>query len=419
VGPWTDTFRALKHRDFRLYIAGMAVSLAGTWMQQLAVSWLVFRLTQSEWMLGLTGFCANIPVLLLSPLAGVVADRYPRRRIVMVAQSIAMLQAAALAALTYAGLIRVPHVLGLALLLGIVSAFDIPARQALFVRLVGREDLLNAISLNSATFNTARIVGPSLGGFLVARMGEGACFLLNTVSFVAVLASLAAMRPVEEAGGTAEAPLERLRSGMRYAWRSLPLRTLLGAAGTLALSVAPVLSLAPVFAGGIFGRGSQGLGWLTGGMGLGAVLGTLSLARQKDVTRMPTVMRQAGFLLGGALLLFSVSPSYWLCLALMPVVGMNLMRQNAAANTAVQTRVAEQYRGRVMGIYSMMVIGMLPVGSLAAGALASWAGERMAVPGARVAVACGGLLSLAGAWRIASRMAMIRSWLEGREEHAG
>jgi len=169
------------------------------------------------------------------------------------------------------------------------------------------------------------------------------------------------------------------------------------------------LSLAPVFAGEIFHRGSQGLGLLTGGMGLGAVLGTLSLARQKDVTRMPYVMLQSGLMLGCALLVFAVSPSYWLCLALMPLVGMNLMRQNAAANTAVQSTIADEYRGRVMGIYSMMVIGMMPLGSLGAGALASFAG-------ARTAVACGGVISLAGAWLIASRMSPVRRWLDNREE---
>ncbi len=208
-------------------------------MQQLAVSWLIYRLTGSAWMLGLVGFCANVPVLLLSPLAGVVADRFPRRRIVMVAQTLSMLQAFTLAGLTFSGRIEVVHLLGLALSLGVLSAFDIPARQALFIRLVGKEDLLNAISLNSATFNTARIVGPSLGGFVVARLGEGACFLLNALSFLAVLASLAWMRVDESARVSGEAPLDRLRAGLRYAWSSAELRTLLGSAGAMALAVAP------------------------------------------------------------------------------------------------------------------------------------------------------------------------------------
>lgn len=406
MGHLPETLRALRHRNFRLYIGGMAVSLAGTWMQQLALSWLVYRLTGSEWMLGLAGFCSNIPVLLLSPIAGVAADRLPRRRIVMTAQALAMLQAAALAALTYSGHVRIWQVLTLALLQGLCSAFDIPARQALFIRLVGKEDLLNAISLNSATFNTARIVGPSLGGLVVARFGEATCFLFNAISFLAVLASLAAMRLDElEPAADSESPVDRLRAGLAYAWDTAPLRSLLGAAGSLALSVAPVIAMAPVFAGGIFDRGSQGLGWLTGAMGLGAVFGTLSLAGQRDVTRMPKVMLQAALVLGSALLVYAISPSYWLCLAMMPLVGMSLMRQNAAANTSVQSGIADEYRGRVMGLYSMMVIGMLPLGSLAAGALAS-------ALGARTAVAFGGLLSLAGAWRIAARRAAIQDWLK-------
>lgn len=193
-------FRALRHRNFRLYIAGMAVSLAGTWMQQLAQAWLIYRLTRSEFSLGLTWFFANLPVLLLGPLAGLAADRFPRRRIVIVTQAVAMIQAITLAALTLTGHVKVWHVIALAAVLGISNAFDIPARQALFIRLVGKEDLLNAISLNSATFNSARVVGPSLAGFVVARFGEGACFTLNAISFTAVLGSLFLMDVNEEPG---------------------------------------------------------------------------------------------------------------------------------------------------------------------------------------------------------------------------
>lgn len=389
----------------------MAVSLSGTWMQQLAVSWLMYRLTKSEWMLGLVWFCANVPVLLLAPAAGVAADRLPRRAIVIAAQATAMVQAFVLAGLTYAGLVNEWLLLALISVQGLASAFDIPARQSLFVRLVGKEDLLNAISLNSATFNTARIIGPSLGGFIVARLGETACFLFNGVSYLAVLGSLAAMNVREQPDPSSETAWDKLRGGMSYAWTSLPLRTLLSAAGALSFSVAPVLSLAPVFADGYFNRGSEGLGLLTGAMGVGAVLGTLSLARRRETAGLPQVIVQAGAALGIVLVIYAVSPSYWLCLALMPLIGMNLMRQNAATNTTVQTGIEDRYRGRVMGLYSMMLIGMMPIGSLLAGALASAAGARWTV-------ALGGLVSLGAAWKMRGRVKDMESWVLDRREQA-
>ncbi|MBE0656263.1 MAG: MFS transporter, partial [Bryobacteraceae bacterium] len=241
-----EMFRALRHRDFRLYAGGMAVSLAGTWMQNLAQAWLVYRLTRSEWMLGLTWFCASVPVLILSPIAGAVADRFPRRRIVMVTQAVAMLQAATLAGLTLTGRVEIWHVLALAAVLGVSNAFDIPGRQALFIRLVGRDDLLNAISLNSAIFNMARIVGPSVGGLIVARTGEGMCFLLNAVTYVAVLGSLAAMRVNEEMPKATQSGLEGLKSGIGYVWRMPEVRAVLVLCGMISIATSPGPTLAPV-----------------------------------------------------------------------------------------------------------------------------------------------------------------------------
>ena len=375
-----ETFRALRHRNFRLYITGMAVSLAGTAMQQLAQSWLVYRLTRSEWMLGLTWFCANIPVLLVSPLAGLAADHWPRRRIVLVTQSIAMVQAVLLAALTLTGAVRVWHVLVLAGVLGLTNAFDIPGRQALFIRLVGREDLLNAISLNSATFNSARVFGPSLAGFIVAAWGEGACFTLNSLSFLAVLASLVAMDVQEEASPhTQENALHRLRSGFLLAWNTRPLRSVLLVCGTISLAIAPAITLAPMFADALFHRGSEGLGLLTGAMGVGAILGTLSLARRRAAHGLPGVILMSAAILAAALAIFAWSPSYWVCLGAMPFIGMAVMRHNAATNTTIQLSIPDQYRGRVMSLYSMMVIGMFPVGSLVSGALADQLGSRFTV----------------------------------------
>ncbi len=398
-------FGALRHPDFRLYVGGMAVSLAGTAMQQLAQSWLVYRLTHSAWMLGVAWFCTNVPVLLLGPFAGVLADRFPRRTIVFTAQTVAMLQAFALAALTLTGHVTVSHVLALAVLLGICSAFDIAGRQAMFVHLVGKEDLLGAISLNSATFNSARVVGPALAGFLVGRLGEGPCFFLNGLSFLAVLASLALMRfrePPHVPGG--ESPLQRLRSGFRLAVSTPPLRIALLLVAGMTLGTAGVNALGPMFADGIFHMGAQGLGFLTGGMGLGAIAGTLTLAGSRG-RQLPGAITQALFVASATLVVFAASPSYWLSLALMPLLGMSVFRTNAATNTMIQLRVPENYRGRIMGLYSSMVVGMLPVASLVSGALAAQIGPRWTV-------AFGGALALSAAVYARRKQETMRNWLD-------
>lgn len=401
----SSPFGALRHPNFRLYVGGMAVSLAGTWMQQLAQSWLVYRLTHSSWMLGLTWFCANVPVLLLGPLAGVLADRFPRRNIVFAAQTVAMLQAFALAALTLSGRVKVPHILTLALLLGICSAFDIAGRQAMFVHLVGKDDLLGAISLNSATFNSARVIGPALAGFLLSRLGEGLCFLLNGFSFLAVLVSLALMRFQEPPQVPGEGPLERLRGGFRLAANTPPLRVALVLVACMTLGTAAVGALGPIFADGIFHRGAQGLGFLTGGMGLGAIAGTLTLAGSRGHRQLPGAIMQALFVAGATLLVFAASPNYWLSLAMMPLLGMSIFRANAATNTMIQIRVPDNFRGRIMGLYSSMVVGMLPVASLVSGALAAQIGPRWTV-------ALGGLLALGAAIYARRKQATMQTWLD-------
>lgn len=402
----SGTFRALRHRNFRLYAGGMTVSLAGTWMQQLAQSWLVYRLTHSEWMLGLTWFCANSPILLLSPITGLVADRYNRRRIVLYAQIGAMVQAVLLAGLTLAGRIQVWHVLLLAIVLGITNAFDIPGRQALFVHLVGKEDLVNAISLNSAVFNSARVIGPPIAGFVVAAVGEGACFALNALSFLAVIFSLLAMDVVEPPPrGPAETPLERLRQGFRYAWNTKAIRVLLITAGAASLAAAPATALAPVFAAEIFHRGAQGLGLLSGALGLGAILGTLSLAGRRGARGLHYVILLSTLGMGAGFIVFASSKSFPFSLLVMTFLGTVVFRQNAANNTAIQSHVDDRFRGRVMGLYSMMVIGMLPIGSLLSGALASAVGSRWTT-------ALGGFASLFASAFVYLHRRTLQSWLD-------
>jgi MFS family permease len=401
-----ETFRALRHRNFRLYVGGMAVSLAGTYMQQVAQSWLVYRLTKSEWMLGVSVFCAYIPMLVLTPFTGLVADRYQRRRIVMVAQTAAMGQALLLAVLTLGGWVQIWHVLLLAVFLGVASAFDVPGRQALLVHLVGKEDLLNAISLNSTTFNAARIVGPPIAGFVVARFGEGVCFGLNAASFLAVLGSLWAMRIVEPGGsGGGRWPTRELLDGFRYAWDKKAVRVLLLTAGLACLSSSSCFTLAPVFADRILNMGSQGYGLLTGAMGVGAVLGTLVLAGRGRARGLDRVLIWCAAGLGLAMLGFAISPSFWFSMAAMLVIGVCLFGQNASNNTAVQTGLEEGFRGRVMGLYSMMVVGMLPVGSLMSGALAKGIGARWTV-------GLGGLMSLGAAAFVYINRRTLRPWLE-------
>jgi MFS family permease len=399
----SGTFRALRHRNFRLYLGGMLVSVVGSWMQQTAQGWLVYRLTHSEWMLGLTWFCANIPVLLLSPVAGLVADRLPRRTIVIATQALAMTQAAILAALTLSGHVQAWQILCLALVLGTVNAFDVPGRQSLVGLIVPREDLLNAISLNSAMFNTARAAGPALAGILVAWIGEGPCFVVNALSFLAVIASLVAMRvtaPVKPLDGVKPT----LASGFQYLKSHPPLLWVMLSAGIASFATAPASALGPIFADAIFHRGARGFGFLTSAMGIGAVLGTLNLARRKGMRGLPRTVSIAAGIVAAALACYALSPSYWMTLAVMPFLGLGVMRLNAGSQTIVQSSVPDEYRGRLMGLYTMMFIGMFPLGSLAAGALARQIG-------ARPTVLLGSLLCFGAALNLATRVASIRNWV--------
>jgi len=370
------TFRALRHRNFRLFIGGQIVSLIGTWMQNVAQAWLVYRLTHSELLLGTAWFCSQIAVFVLGPLGGIAADRFSRRKVVIVTQTLSMAQAFVLAALTLSGRVQVWHVLVLAGALGAINAFGMPGRQALVIQMTGKEDLINAISLNSAVFNAARIVGPAIAGLLLAVVGEGTCFLINGVSFLAVILSLTAMRIAPAAPKAPEPMWRRLVDGFRYASHHSAVRRVLALMGCATLSSMPGLVLMPFFAEDIFHRGARGLGILMGAMGAGAVVGTLTLARRTRVSGLGRVMAIGGLTTGACYLAFAFSPFFYLSLALMPLVGFSAMRQMASANTTIQTLIPDEYRGRIMALYSMTVVGLGPFGSLAAGALAGRIGAR-------------------------------------------
>lgn len=381
------TFRALRHRNFRLFIGGQIISLVGTWMQNVAMSWLVYRLTHSELLLGTAWFCSQIAVFALGPLGGIAADRFSRQKVVIVTQTLSMVQAFLLAALTLTGRVQVWQLLVLAGLLGVVNAFDMPGRQALVIQMTSKEDLINAISLNSAVFNAARVVGPAIAGLLLAVVGEGTCFLVNGFSFLAVILCLTAMR-LPPTVTQAHAPMwQHLVDGFRYAGHHSAVRRVLALMGAATLAGMPGLVLMPFFADDIFHRGSRGLGVLMGAMGIGAVIGTLTLARRTRLSGLGNVMVFSGLTTGACYLAFAFSPSFYLSLALMPLIGYSVMRQMASANTTIQTQIPDEYRGRIMALYSMTVVGLGPFGSLAAGALAG----RF---GARATMAAGGVLAL-------------------------
>lgn len=383
--------RAFRHRNYRLFFGGQLISVCGTWMQVVAQSWLVYRLTGSAVLLGLVGFCSQIPVLLLSPVGGVLADRYDRRRVMVATQVASMLLAFVLAALTLSGQVRVWHVPVLAAILGAVNAFDIPARQSFVVEMVGKDDLVNAIALNSSMFNGARILGPSLAGILVASIGEGWCFFANAVSYLAVIVGLMMMR--------LEAPAPRrpmasarahIAAGFAFVWQARPIRALLLLMGLVSLVGMPYSVLMPIFADQILHGGPRALGLLMGAAGLGALAGALVLASRRGVRGLEywIALSAAGF--GLSLLLFALSRSFWISAALLTLLGFCMVGQMASSNTLIQTMVPDHLRGRVMSVYSMMLIGMAPFGSLLAGILAQHLG-------APLAVAAGGGLCLAAA----------------------
>jgi MFS family permease len=405
---WRESFRALNHRDFRLYTAGQVVSLTGSWMQSVAQSWLIYRLTHSEMMMGTVVFATHIPVLLFGPLGGLAADRFPRHRVVLVTQSVALLQAVLMAVLNFTGRITPNMVLVLAAILGIANAFDIPARQTLFIRMVGKQDLISAISLNSAIFNASRVVGPSLAGIIVAAFGETVCFAVNAASFIAMIVCVAAMRLPPATGSPLDHP-GRFREGFRYAWQHRELRILLGVCGLTGICYSPILALAPFFADGIFHKGSAGLGFLIGAMGVGAVIGVVQLARHTGIAGLPGVSLQSGLILGFSLLGFGLSPWFGASIALMMAIGFSVMRQNSCSNSLIQYTVPDHYRGRMMALFSMVVTGLLPIGSLASGAIAE-------VYGARFVVLVAGAVCLAGAIGLRYAMPGFTQWVKQHEE---
>ena len=386
-------------------------------MQSVAQGWLIYRLTGSAWLLGLTGFASQVPVFLLSPLGGVFADRHSRHRMVLVTQTLAMLQAFALATLTLSSDITVNAVFALAVFLGIVNAFDLPARQSFIGELVPREDLMNAIALNSSMIQGSRVLGPALAGVLVGWLGEGPCFLINAISFVAILASLFAIRSRRANPPSPEgSAMSHLREGFQYVRHTRPVRALLLLVAFVSIFGLPYLVLMPIFASEILKGGPRALGVLLGSGGLGALGGALTLASRRRVHGLGRVVAVSVAMLGSSLVLFSLSRNLIISTLLILPAGFSLMLQMSASNTMVQTMAQDRMRGRLMSFYAMSLMGMAPFGSLLAGALASLIGA----PGT---VAAGGGLCIAASllfWtRLPSLSAEARPLLIAQETLPG
>jgi MFS family permease len=385
--------RALGHRNYRLFFAGQLISVVGSWMQSTAQAWLVYRLTGSEVLLGLVGFADKVPVFALGLAGGVVADRFDRHRVVLATQTASLLQALALGVLVVSGHATVPALMALAALQGIINAFDLPARQSFISTMVEMDDLPNALALNSSVFNAARVVGPALAGIIVAAIGEGPCFLLNAVSYLAVIFCLTRMRFERRPGPAAvAAPSGHLLQGLRYAWETRPVRALLILLGLMSVCGVPYAVLMPVFAGEILGGGARGLGTLMGATGAGAFAAAVVLARRRSVAGLGRVVAAGAIGFGASLVAFASSRSFALSAAILVVTGFSLITQAAATNLLVQSLCPDALRGRVMSLYTIMFVGMAPWGSLMAGALAHAIGTPATVAAGGAVCAVAGIL---------------------------
>lgn len=380
-GRFSHAWRALRHRNFKLFVGGQSISLIGTWMTRLATSWLVYRLTHSALMLGLVGFLGQILTFLLAPFAGVWVERMDRRKLLVWTQAAAAVQSLAMAGLTLARVITIKEILVLSVFQGFINAFDMPARQAFTVQMVeDRADLGNAIALNSSMVNVARLIGPALAGIIIGLVGEGWCFLIDGVSYFAVIVSLEMMRvkPLDIKRKSATM-LAQMREGWDYVVAFRPIRTVLLLFAILSLMGWPYTVLLPIFAGQVLHGGPHTLGFLTGASGVGALFAAVQLAARKSVVGLTRQIQIAAALFGGGLILFGLSHVLWLSLLLMLPVGWGMMTGLASSNTIIQTLVPEDKRGRVMSYYTMAFVGMAPFGSLLAGSLAHWMGAPRTV----------------------------------------
>jgi len=395
--------RSLRYRNYRLFFIGQGVSLIGTWMQSVATGWLVFRMTHSEFMLGIVAFAGQIPILFISPFAGVLGDRVNRRYILIAVQAVAMAQAFTLAALTFTGTVQVWQIALLAALLGITNAFEMPSRHAFVVEMIdNKADLSNAIALNSGIFNGSRLIGPTIAGFVVARAGEGVCFALNGASYIAAMTAFILMsikgRPEGREG---KKFLSEIKDGFVYAFGFRPIRDLIATVALISLVAMSFPVILPIFAGSVLGGDSHTYGFLVAATGAGALAGVAFLAMRKSVLGLGRVISAALVLFGATLAAFYFSRSVVLSTGILVLTGFGMITAMASCNTMVQTLVDEDKRGRVMSFYIMAVMGTAPLGSLLAGSVSS-------AIGAPATVLCGGVLCVFGGIVFALRLPSLR-----------
>ena len=419
AGPRTDigashAWRALKHRNFRLFFGGQSISLIGTWMTRIATSWLVFRLTGSALLLGTVSFAGQIPTFIFAPFAGVWVDRLDRRQVLVWTQALSMVQSLALAGLTLSHHITIHWVLGLSVMQGIINAFDMPGRQAFMVQMVeDRRDLSNAIAINSSMVNMARLVGPSLAGMLIAVSSEGWCFLIDGISYIAVIVSLLLMRiHVTAIKRKITSTFTDMKVGWTYVSEFLPVRTILLLFAIVSLMGMPFVVLMPIFAARVLHGGPHTLGFLMGAMGVGALISALALAARKSVLGLVRMIPMAAAVFGLGLIGFGLSRVFWLSMITVMIAGMGMMQGMAGSNTIIQTLVPEDKRGRVMSYYTMAFVGMAPFGSLLAGALAH-------AMGAQRTVIVSGVACIAGALWFWTRLKGIRKQMRPIYERLG
>jgi MFS family permease len=385
--------RALRHRNFALFASGQAVALVGYWMQSIAQSWLVYRLTGSTALLGVLGFASSIPILLLAPLAGLWSDRANLHRTMFVVQVLEMLQAIALSVLAVTGIIAAWHIIVLSMLMGVLVAFELPVRHAYLVELVeGKEDLPNAVALTSFIGNAGRLIGPAIAGVVIAAYGESVCFIVNALTFLAVIVTFMMIRVQPSPRAVSHAPMVRgLIEGFAYAWRSVPIRLLLSNVAVVSLLATPYMALMPALVREIYGGGANVMGFLVGAAGLGGVSGTLFVAARRNVRGLIGVIAVASFAAGAALALLSWPGRLWIAVPLLVVVGFGILVTSVSTNMILQTIVEDDKRGRVMSLYTAAFLGMSPLGAVVAGAIAQYVGVAPTLTAGGLCCALAGL----------------------------
>jgi MFS family permease len=391
---WRHTFRALRHRNFRLFFCGQLVSLVGTWMQQTAMSWLVYDLTGSKFLLGAISAVGSAPMMAFSIWGGVLADRYPKRSILIITQIVEMLFAFMLAAVVWMHFATPTVIMLLAGLNGIALGFEMPARQAFTVEMTSREDLLNAISLNSSIFNGARIVGPSIAGLLIASVGNAMCFFLNGVSFIAVIIGYLMMRVPKQKAAAQDPATAHPLSGIHYAMRNRRVRTILGLFGTVGVFGWSYAVLMPAFARDVLNLGPNGYGVLMSASGIGALIGALGVATFGHAMAPRNMALGGVWIFSASVVALALTSNFYLSLVLLFVSGLGMLLFFSTANTTLQTIVPDNMRGRVMGVWSLVFGAMIPLGSLEAGAVAHWFGTSYALGFGAVVCAIAGLVTL-------------------------